>query len=91
MLEESAGQRYISPLTLAFAHASVGEKDRCLVFLEQAEQERSAVFTLWLFGPGYLSLSPAWVKEWFASRRDRVIAAGAEARTGPMTSTEKGG
>jgi serine/threonine protein kinase len=91
MLEETARQRYVSPLTLAFGHASVGEKDRCLAFLERAEQERSAVFTLCLFGPGYLSLSPAWVKEWFAARRDRVIAARAQARTESMTSDERGG
>jgi tetratricopeptide (TPR) repeat protein len=90
-LEETAGQCYVSPLALAFAHASVGEKDRCLALLDQAEQERSAIFTLFLFGPGYLSLSPACVKEWFAARRDRVIAARAQPRTGPMTSTEKGG
>ena len=72
-LDETARQGYVSPLTLALAHASIGEKDRSLALLEQAERERSAMFTLSVFGPGYLSLSPAWMKEWFAACRDRVV------------------
>jgi serine/threonine protein kinase/tetratricopeptide (TPR) repeat protein len=71
-LDESAGQRYVSPLTLALAHASIGEKDRSLTFLEQAEREHSAMFALSIVGLGYLDFAPAWMKEWFAACRTRV-------------------
>jgi len=71
-VDEDAGKRYVSRLTLAGAHAAIGEKECSLALLEQAEQERSAAFTLSVFGPGYLSLSPDWVKEWFAACHDRI-------------------
>ena len=88
-LDEAAGQRYVPPLTLACAHASIGEKDRSLALLEHAERERSAMFALNVFGPGYQSLSPAWVKEWFAACRDRISAAHAPRRTGSVTSDQE--
>jgi TolB-like protein/Tfp pilus assembly protein PilF len=91
ILEETAGRRYVSPFTLALAQASIGERGRCLALLEQAEQERGAVFTMCLFAPGYLSLSPVWVKEWFAARRDRIIAARAKAQIEAAASHEKEG
>jgi len=73
-----AGERYVSPLALAFARAPLGEKAECLDLLAQAEAERAPMFTLCLFGPGYLSLMPEWMREWFAERR-AVIGPGATA------------
>jgi serine/threonine protein kinase/tetratricopeptide (TPR) repeat protein len=84
-LDERASQYFVSPLTLAVAHASIGEKDRSLTFLEQAERERSAIFALSIVGVGYLHLAPAWMMEWFAARRKRLAlsrpALGAESTT----------
>jgi TolB-like protein/Flp pilus assembly protein TadD len=90
-LEENAGQQYVSPGTLAAAYASIGEKDRALALLEQSEQERSAMFTLSVFGPGYLSLSPAWMKDWFAACRDRISVTHATPRTESTTSDQRRG
>jgi serine/threonine protein kinase len=91
MMEETASKRYVSPLTLAFAYASIGEKERCISFLERAEQEREATFTLCLFGSGFLSLQPAFVKEWFTACRNRVMEARNRAQASTTVSYEEGG
>ena len=35
------------------------------------------MFTLCVFGPGYLELAPSWVVEWFATCRERIRPGGA--------------
>jgi TolB-like protein/Flp pilus assembly protein TadD len=72
-LDAAARERYVSPFVLAQAHAAVGETEAALEYLEQAQQERTAMFTLCLLGPGYLWLMEPWVEEWFAVRRRRVV------------------
>jgi hypothetical protein len=71
-IEKAAGERYVSPLVKAFAHAALGEKDRSLSLLEEAEAERSVMFTLCVLCHGYLKLAPGWVLEWFAACRERI-------------------
>jgi hypothetical protein len=90
-LDENAGRRYISMTTLALVHASIGEKDRSLALLAQAEQERPAMFALAVLGPGYLSLAPVWIRDWFAACRDRIGAARAASRITSTTSDQTRG
>jgi len=71
-IEKAAGERYVSPLVRAFAHAALDEKDRSVSLFEEAEAERSVMFSLCVFGPGYLKLAPGWVVEWFAACRERI-------------------
>ena len=73
VLDRAASEGHVSRLTLAQAHAAIGEKELSLAFLEQAKQERSAMFTLSMLGPGYLRLAQPWMKDWFAARRERVL------------------
>jgi serine/threonine protein kinase/tetratricopeptide (TPR) repeat protein len=65
-LEASAGERYVAPFVRALAWAAVGDRERGLELLAQAEAARSPLLTLLLIGPGFLALAPEWVKEWFA-------------------------
>jgi TolB-like protein/tetratricopeptide (TPR) repeat protein len=88
-LESAARERYVPPLALTFALAPVGERERCEELLRKAEAERAPMFTMCLLGPGYLRLSPAWVQEWFAERRRRVLVvdlrpSGNAMASGPM-------
>jgi TolB-like protein len=53
----------------AFAWAAVGERERALALAAEAERARTPSFTISLFAPGYLALSPPWLQEWFAHRR----------------------
>jgi hypothetical protein len=78
-LDQAASQGHVPRLTLAQAHAAIGEKELSLAFLEQAEQERSAMFTASLLGPGYLTLAQPWMKDWFAARRENVLPPAARA------------
>jgi serine/threonine-protein kinase len=82
-LDESGRGRYVSPLARALALAAVGERQPSVALLEQAEAERSPMFTLCAFGPGYLKLAPSWVAEWFAMCRERIRPGGAPLPTTP--------
>ena len=50
-LDETAGQRYVTPLIRALAWAALDERERTLELLAQAEVDRSPMLTLFLFGP----------------------------------------
>ncbi|HSM52186.1 MAG TPA: winged helix-turn-helix domain-containing protein [Thermoanaerobaculia bacterium] len=56
----------------AFAWAAVGERERALALVGEAERKRSPAFTLSLFAPGYLALTPSWLQAWFAHRRSEL-------------------
>ena len=70
--ERLAGERYVSPFASALAWAALGEHDRAMALLLEAERERSPLLTMSLIGPGYLRLAPAWVAEWVAALRARA-------------------
>jgi hypothetical protein len=70
-LDAAARERHVSPFVLAQAHAAVGETEAALEYLDQAQQERTAMFALCLLGPGYLRLMEPWMEEWFGVRRRR--------------------
>ncbi|HQR44679.1 MAG TPA: protein kinase [Thermoanaerobaculia bacterium] len=72
-LEATASKRYVQPIVRAFAWAAVGEKERCFELLAEAEAEGSPNFTQVLIGPGLLTLSPTWLKEWFEGRRRELL------------------
>ena len=71
-IERAAGERYVSPLVRACAHAALGDRARSVSMLEQAEAERSGMMSMCIFGPGYLLLVPDWVLDWFADCRNRL-------------------
>jgi serine/threonine protein kinase/tetratricopeptide (TPR) repeat protein len=71
-LERIALERYVSPLDRALAWAALNERERCLPLLAEAEAEGSPIFTLALVGPGYLSRTPAFIQEWFETRRQEI-------------------
>ena len=71
-LERTARERYVTPITRALAWAALDDKARCLDMLALAEREKSPMFTLALFGSGFLALAPSWVQEWFAARRGEL-------------------
>lgn len=70
-LERTAGATGGPPALFerGLAWATVGERDRALALLAEAEGERCPGFTFALFAPGYLGLAPPWLQEWFAHRR----------------------
>ena len=68
----ASGERYVSPLILACGHAALGDRDKTISLLEQAEAERSGMMSMCIFGPGYLLLEPDWVVDWFADCRNRL-------------------
>ena len=78
-LEEAAAGRYVSAMCLAVSHAALGHKDRCLEFLFRAEHDRSPTYAMFLLGPGYLALSPEWLRRWCESRKRHVGLAGGPA------------
>jgi adenylate cyclase len=71
-LDDTSRQRYVTPLIRALAWAALGEKERTLDLLAQAEADRSPLLILFLAGPGFRALAPEWVEEWFAALRRRV-------------------
>ena len=64
--------RYVSPTCLALSHAALGHEDRCRELLGRAEDDRSADYTMYLLGPGFLALYPEWLQRWFEVRRRQV-------------------
>jgi TolB-like protein len=70
--ERLAGERYVAPFALALGWAAVGERDRAMALLSEAERERSPLLTMSLMGPGYLRLAPAWVAERVSAVRARA-------------------
>jgi serine/threonine-protein kinase len=74
-LERAASERYVWPLARALAWAALGERERCLEFLGEAEAEGSPMFLLTVLGPGGLGLAPVWLKEWFEVRRQQLVRA----------------
>jgi len=71
-LVHAAAERYVSPMCLAVSHAALGREDRCLEFLLRAEADRSPTYAMFLLGPGYLALSPGWLRRWCESRKRHV-------------------
>jgi serine/threonine-protein kinase len=82
-IDRAAAERYVSPLAKAFAHAALGEKEQALRWLEEAEVERSANFTMCVFSPGLKRLMPVAVAEWFAACRERIQPSEATLTTAP--------
>lgn len=71
-IERASGERHVSRLILALGHAALGDREKTISLLEQAEAERSGMMSMCLFGPGYLLLEPDWVVEWFSACRVRL-------------------
>jgi adenylate cyclase len=71
-LEQKAATRYVSPTCLALSHAALGHEDRCRDFLGRAEDDRSADYTMYLLGPGFVALYPEWLQRWFEDRRRQI-------------------
>ena len=74
-LERIAAERYVSPATRAIAQAAVGQTDRALALLSDAEAERSPMLTVCLIYPGLLALATDWVQQWFRDRRQHLLPA----------------
>jgi tetratricopeptide (TPR) repeat protein len=71
-LEETATQRYVTPLIRALAWAALDERERTLDLLAQSEEDRSPLLTLFAVGPGFFALAPDWVKAWVSDLRKRI-------------------
>ena len=74
-LERIAAERYVSPATRAIAQAAVGQTERALALLSDAEAERSPMLTVCLIYPGLLALATDWVQQWFRDRRQHLLPA----------------
>ncbi len=72
-LEKAASERYVWPMARALAWAALGERERCLELLGEAETEGSPMFMLTVLGPGGLGLAPGWLQEWFEVRRQQLV------------------
>jgi len=62
----------VNPVVHALAWAALGEKERTLELLALAETDRTPLLILFLAGPGFRALAPAWVEAWFAGLRRRI-------------------
>ena len=67
--ETAAAGRPPALMERTLAWAAADERERALALASEAERARSPSFTFSLFTPGYLALSPPWLREWFARRR----------------------
>jgi tetratricopeptide (TPR) repeat protein len=79
-LERAAAERHVSPMCLAVSHAALGHEAQCLELLRRAEDDRSPTYAMFLLGPGYLALSPEWLRRSCESRKRHVGLAGGPAR-----------
>jgi len=68
-LERMSSERYVSPTCRAFALAALGDRERALELLAEAEMERSPLLAMAIIGRGYLALAPDWLIEWVDVRQ----------------------
>jgi predicted Zn-dependent protease len=71
-VERLASDRYVAPFARAFAWAAVGERQRAVALLAEAERERSPLLTMGVIGAGFQRLAPDWLVAGFGEIRRRI-------------------